>query len=311
MRKTKMEKGITLIALIITIVVLLILAAVAISSIQNDGILSHAIGAGEQYNNAVANEQEVLGSYMNFLNNGGLGGNSDIEYTPQGREGTTVQYDSNNDGVKEDWIIITDRDGKVEIISKNVMYDANGNGLTLGYEDTTVNVTSDLDGDGTVADNGDKAIASYNNAITTINNFCKSIVTATDNGGVRSVGGTNINVPIYSSTKFNKWFKGNTYVVSPDKQDAEDWKKLTRLGIAGANNDYWIASRSVTERNGSVDFHVKCVNSDATYASRNLWILSGGTYHISGWLDQSTAGSVWGYNISYGVRPVVINPTGI
>ena len=35
-RKTKMENGITLIALIITIVVLLILAAVAIASITKD-----------------------------------------------------------------------------------------------------------------------------------------------------------------------------------------------------------------------------------------------------------------------------------
>jgi len=309
MIKTKMEKGITLVALIITIVVLLILAVVAITTITGTDLLGKANNATGTYNESVGNEISTMGGYENFIDKYLNGGTT--EDIPQSRVGTTVQYDSNNDGVKEDWIIITDTDDKVEIVSKNVMYDANGNGLTLGYGDTTVNVTEDFDGDGTVGDDGDKAIASYNNAITTINNFCKSIVTATDNGGVRSVGGTNINVPIYSSTKFNKWFKGNTYVVSPDKQDAEDWKKLTRLGIAGANNDYWIASRSVTERNGSVDFHVKCVNSDATYASRNLWILSGGTYHISGWLDQSTAGSVWGYNISYGVRPVVINPTGI
>ena len=44
-RKTKMEKGITLIALIITIVVLLILAATAISSITNDGVLQYAQNA--------------------------------------------------------------------------------------------------------------------------------------------------------------------------------------------------------------------------------------------------------------------------
>jgi len=298
-RKTKAQKGITLIALIITIVVLLILAAVAISSIQNDGILGHAIGAGDKYNNAVANEQEVLGSYMNFLNNGGLGGNSDVEYTPKGREGQTVQYDSNNNGVKEDWIIITDRDGKVEIISKNVMYDANGNGLTLGYGDTTVNVTSDLDGNRTIGDNGDKAIASYNNAITTINNFCKSIVTATDNGGVRSVGGTNNNVPAYSGSNFNAWFKGYTYVASPDTQYEKDWEKLTRLGIAGADNRYWISSRGVY--NGPVaelNLGVMNVLSDSTCSSSPLWMLSLGGYVNS-------------YSVTYGVRPVVINPAGI
>jgi len=83
MRKSKTQKGITLIALIITIVVLLILAAVAISSIQNDGILGHAIDAGDKYNNAVANEQEVLDSYLNFLNNGGLGQGSGSVTPPQ------------------------------------------------------------------------------------------------------------------------------------------------------------------------------------------------------------------------------------
>jgi len=257
-RKTKAQKGITLIALIITIVVLLILAAVAISSIQNDGILGHAIGAGDKYNNAVANEQEVLGSYMNFLNNGGLGGNSDVEYTPKGREGQTVQYDSNNDGVKEDWIIITDRDGKVEIISKNVMKLSYGYTLTLG--DETANI--------------DYAIASYNNAITRINDFCKAIVTATDNEGVRSVGGTNNDVPAYSSTKFDAWFKRNEEVASGDTYYEEDLEKLIYFGIAeAANNEaYWIASRVVVERSNDMYFSPRQWRG-GKLESPSLWML--------------------------------------
>jgi len=257
-RKTKAQKGITLIALIITIVVLLILAAVAISSIQNDGILGHAIGAGDKYNNAVANEQEVLGSYMNFLNNGGLGGNSDVEYTPKGREGQTVQYDSNNDGVKEDWIIITDRDGKVEIISKNVMKLSYGYTLTLG--DETANI--------------DYAIASYNNAITRINDFCKAIVTATDNEGVRSVGGTNNDVPAYSSTNFDAWYKRNEEVASGDTYYEEDLEKLIYFGIAeAANNEaYWIASRVVVERSNDMYFSPRQWRG-GKLESPSLWML--------------------------------------
>ena len=69
MRKTRAKKGITLIALIITIVVLLILAAVAISSITNDGILSYAQNAAKEYNQSVQNEQERLNQYTNFLQN--------------------------------------------------------------------------------------------------------------------------------------------------------------------------------------------------------------------------------------------------
>jgi len=70
MKKTRMEKGITLIALIITIVVLLILAVVAISSITNDGILSYAQNAAKDYNQAVKNEQEMLDSYIGFFETG-------------------------------------------------------------------------------------------------------------------------------------------------------------------------------------------------------------------------------------------------
>ena len=74
MKKTKLEKGITLIALIITIVVLLILAAVAISSIKNDNILGYAINAAKDYNQAVKNEQSELEKYKEFLdiNSGGI-----------------------------------------------------------------------------------------------------------------------------------------------------------------------------------------------------------------------------------------------
>ena len=74
-QKTKVQKGITLIALIITIVVLLILAAVAIANITNDGVLSYAENAAIQYNQAVKNEKDILQGYVDYLNkhNGGFG----------------------------------------------------------------------------------------------------------------------------------------------------------------------------------------------------------------------------------------------
>ena len=42
MRRTKAQKGITLVALIITIIVLLILAVVTINAVVDDGIIKHA-----------------------------------------------------------------------------------------------------------------------------------------------------------------------------------------------------------------------------------------------------------------------------
>ena len=58
MKKTKLEKGITLIALIITIVVLLILAVVSIGAIKNSKIITHSQNAADEY--IVAQEKEQL-----------------------------------------------------------------------------------------------------------------------------------------------------------------------------------------------------------------------------------------------------------
>ena len=74
--KTKAQKGITLIALIITIVVLLILTAVAISSIVNEDLIAHTENTAAKYNGSVTNEQGTLVGYENYLNKhvGGLVG---------------------------------------------------------------------------------------------------------------------------------------------------------------------------------------------------------------------------------------------
>ena len=75
MKKTKMEKGITLIALIITIVVLLILAVVTINSIQGDGIIRYAQNAADEYTAKADEEQESINSLLGQIE-GSLSGES-------------------------------------------------------------------------------------------------------------------------------------------------------------------------------------------------------------------------------------------
>jgi len=65
------QKGITLVALIITIVVLMILAGVAISAIQNNGILGYAENAATSWNQAVQNEAGTISGYEEYLANMG------------------------------------------------------------------------------------------------------------------------------------------------------------------------------------------------------------------------------------------------
>ena len=61
------EKGITLIALIITIVVLLILAVVAIGQAQETNIVGYAQNASSKYEQAQANEIGLMSTYENQL----------------------------------------------------------------------------------------------------------------------------------------------------------------------------------------------------------------------------------------------------
>ena len=67
MKRTRNNKGITLVALIITIIVLLILVVVSIRAVQGDGIIEYAKNAKSEYELAQANENEMLESYIGFL----------------------------------------------------------------------------------------------------------------------------------------------------------------------------------------------------------------------------------------------------
>ena len=68
MRSIKEKRGITLIALAVTIVVLLILAAVTISFVLGeDGIINKAKEAANAMNNAVSNDQKELNDLINEL----------------------------------------------------------------------------------------------------------------------------------------------------------------------------------------------------------------------------------------------------
>ena len=92
--KNKQEKGITLIALVVTIVVLLILAGVSISLvIGNDGIMKRAKEAKERYGQASKNEQKDLDTVEDYMNKMTVG-----ETTGGGSAGGS-DYDPASDGV--------------------------------------------------------------------------------------------------------------------------------------------------------------------------------------------------------------------
>ena len=66
--KNKQEKGITLIALVVTIVVLLILAGVSISLVlNNNGVISKSKDARDQYAEAQTNDEKQLDEVSDWI----------------------------------------------------------------------------------------------------------------------------------------------------------------------------------------------------------------------------------------------------
>ena len=64
----KENKGITLVALVITIIILLILATISIQSLTNTGLFAKAQEAKEKTQNAEENQARTLNEYEDELN---------------------------------------------------------------------------------------------------------------------------------------------------------------------------------------------------------------------------------------------------
>ena len=63
-KRIKKQKGITLVALVITIIILLILAGISIQAITNTGIFGRAHEAKKATENAQKDEYQILQDYM-------------------------------------------------------------------------------------------------------------------------------------------------------------------------------------------------------------------------------------------------------
>ena len=121
--KSKKNKGITLVALVITIIILLILAGITISSLTNTGLFGRAKEAKEKTQEAGANQTKILDEYETALN----------QYDEK-----TIVYKVNNGTIKiGDYVSYTpDTASTEEILSKIGTYSGN--------KDNTKNTTKTL-----------------------------------------------------------------------------------------------------------------------------------------------------------------------
>ena len=68
MKKKNKDRGITLVALVITIIILLILATISIQSLTNTGLFKNAQKAKDETQNAAENQAKILNEYEDELN---------------------------------------------------------------------------------------------------------------------------------------------------------------------------------------------------------------------------------------------------
>ena len=220
----------------------------------------------------------------------------------------------------EKYIVLYDAGEKgenVQLVSANTYEVENvylgPNDNWIDWTDSAViaaaNIFEDTQSGQSVLTDLEKTIYSYNNAITTLNAKCRSIVgnTNSDILDVRCIGSNPSNKNSENSTLYTSTFLQNnptsnsTY--SPgafngigkgeDYNIAEDYIRLICIGAAASENSkyYWLASRHVYENSSDVTFSVRIVSSAGSRGSYSIWYV--------------TSSSANGNYYNYGVRPVV------
>ena len=170
----KIEKGITLIALVITIIILLILAGISISALTNQGLFKNAKIAQNATEKAEAEQGKTLNEYedeinkylpaeklVDKVNDGTIKIGDYVKYTPDTANTTEIlqelnTYSGSNENTtstltqeKLNWRVLDVKDGQVRLISelpttsKITLYGYNGyNNAVKLLDDTCVTLYS-------------------------------------------------------------------------------------------------------------------------------------------------------------------------
>ena len=300
-KHNKKEKGITLVALVITVVIMLILAAIAIGSVTGDGLFNRTRQAAEAYENASKKESDQIQELMNEIDQylTGNTGNEEVDPGEVAKIGDFVNYSVVVDGVTYNkWRILDlDNNGHMEIVCYN------GPEFTLG---AGTGSTSDP------TEEKEKAKSDYANAIKILNDESIPYGEGTYGYSTRHLGSNPSNPSSYAtiSTSYIKFYSdyknissnaNYRYIVQTHHEsdiaavrsfsNTEDGKKL-------AGNYSWVASRDVTAVSSNTYFRVCSMQYWGPLGVENLyWAYPDGTE--KGW-DESSA-----------LAPVVILESGV
>ena len=296
--KRTTEKGITLVALVITIVILIILATITINAAFGEGgLIEKAQQAKNLTEESTISEQEKLNSLMDEYANMMA---EDEEITePEEPVANEVNPDepepekpTAEDTLKAgDYVTYPSAQGDIEC---RVLYDSTseygvqlitsacvGNDVTLGDSDFTTSMNS------------------YNNAISTLNSAAEAYNNS-DYSTARCVG-SNPTTPsaeagYYTFTEFSSSYSGK--LKDADTNYETDYNQMEALEINNIADAYWLASRYVSSSSDLSSFNVRYVNTSGGVNRSDLCRVGSG-------------GNAYAYNRSYGLRPVFTLKSGI
>ncbi len=201
---SRKNKGITLISIVITIIVLLILAGVSIAMLTGEnGLLTQAQRAKEETENAAANEAAILEEYEEYLNSISGGTTSGLDsVTGTETSNTEVEDSLGNKVVIPAGFKVVNPEANVEdgIVIEDVSHEATAGSQFVWIPVGTIQTSSGektitlsrytFDFDGTPTDQGTNIIESYYQELSTStygNTVAKDIEgfieSAEENGG--------------------------------------------------------------------------------------------------------------------------------
>ena len=222
---------------------------------------------------------------------------------PENAETIKYSYDGTKENEKN-WIVLyKDETAKTaEILSPEAI-----GKLKLGKEDTEAQGSNEWE----------KAVYSYNHALERLNNYASSLVTNPNKISVRSVGSNPSNPNYRNTTKYTsetieKWncniggkynnntqkYEGGTPVTINgiaevgENNCEQDFVRMSALGVASTENDYYLASRHIENTGDRLIFGVDNVNSNGIFCDGDL-------------LDAYSSGNAYAYSSECAVRPVV------
>ena len=291
--KNNRQKGITLVALVVSIVVLLILAGVSLNLVLgNNGIVNKSKEAKKKYEEAQINEQSDLNNASDWIEeatkktetptvSNKVKPGDYIAYTVPTQsytiKATETGYSSdqtfNTNTYTGKWQVLYNNDNGVEIISSDVVVN------TLHLK-------------------GKKGYNNFVNILNTASNYYTNLDYATRG---RSVGSDPMS-PGEVTTLYKDTEEGQKYTYieeyAPDLKADDtsyliDYEVMRNLNIHNLGKNYWLASREVNALGQVATFHGRTMQANGEILLNGLW-----------------RAEKWGSKIDYericGIRPVIL-----